>query len=310
MGRNFVEGCDASVQAPSVKSALGFLPFSFFAAEQGPHISLKAEEVLNVNGFSVTNSMIYSPLIALVVLGLFIYVANRIKVRPQGGLVAIVEIIVEYVIKTLTSVFGNREKAVKFAPVFGVYFIFIMMSNLAGLLPFVGEGVASEGIPVFRPFTADLNGVVAMSVFSIAMVQYLSIRENGLGGHLKHYFTNKPLNPINMFVGFLELIGELTRIISLSLRLFLNTVIGEILIAVFIYISGAGTPLALVPIILFEALVAYIQAYIFMVLSATYLGLAIHHEHDDHEETDSYEADTTHDVNPLPKQHLREREAG
>ena len=157
----------------------------------------------------------------------------------------------------------------------------IILSNLTGLLPIVGLGITSGASPVFRPFTADLNSVLALSVFSIAMVQILSIRENGFKGHLTHYFSDKPKNPINIFVGLLEVLGEFTRIISLSLRLFMNTLIGEILISVFIFISGPATPVGLIPILMFEVIVAYIQAYIFTVLSATYLAMATAHAHDD-----------------------------
>ncbi|HIA91655.1 TPA: F0F1 ATP synthase subunit A [Candidatus Saccharibacteria bacterium] len=277
---------------------------TFFAAEDSAHISLKAEGVFTIGDFTVTNTMLYSPLVALAIVALGIYASKRIGLKPARGIAGFFELIVEYVINMLTIVFGNRKKAVKFAPVFGVYFIFIMLNNMSGLLPWVGSGLAFGPTPAFRPFTADLNSVLALSIFSICMVQYLSIKESGLKGHLQHYFTDKPANPINLFVGFLEVLGEVTRVISLSLRLFLNTVIGEILVSVFIFISGPATPFTLVPIILFELLVAYIQAYIFTVLSATYLAQAIHHDHE-HETADSYEADNTSNVNPLPNQELR-----
>ena len=141
-----------------------------------------------------------------------------------------------------------------------------------------------------------------MSTIAILTVQVLSINESGFLGHLKHYFTDKPFNPINMFIGILEVFGELTRIISLSLRLFLNTAVGEILIAVFIYVGGFAAPITVLPIVLFEVLVALIQAYVFTVLSATYLGLAIAHGHD-HEEDDEHH-ETVHDTDvktgPVP----------
>jgi F-type H+-transporting ATPase subunit a len=123
-------------------------------------------------------------------------------------------------------------------------------------------------------------------VIAIITVQYLSIREQGGKKHLQHYFSDKPPNPINLFIGLLEVFGELTRILSLSLRLFLNTAVGEILIAVFtsMILASGRTPVAVLPIFLFEALVAYIQAYVFTILAGTYLGMAISHadHHDDH----------------------------
>jgi len=197
--------------------------------------------------------------------------------------------IMEFLINMLEGIFGNRQKAIKYAPVFGTFFVFIFLSNLSGLFPLVGEGVTLHHSPIFRPFTADLNGTIAMSIIAILTVQYYSIKESGFLGHLKHYFTDQPWNPINFFIGILEVFGELTRIMSLSLRLFLNTAVGEILIAVFAYVGSYGASFTLLPIVLFEVLVAGIQAYGFTVLSATYLGLAISHSHE-HEESHPHPA--------------------
>jgi F-type H+-transporting ATPase subunit a len=268
-------------------SSLFYLLNNFASTEAGehagPHISLKAEEIFKIGDFSYTNSMLYSLVIGLFIIVLINYIAKRIAKQPQKGLVAIFEMIVDYVIGMLEGIFGSRKKAVHYAPVFAVYFIFIMISNLSGLMPWVGEGFKINGVYGLRPFTADLNSVIAMSIFSIFMVQVLSIRANGFKGHVQHYF-GKGFNLINWFIGILESFGELIRITSLSLRLFLNTVIGEILISVFIYMSGNFRSFALIPIILFEIMVAYIQAYIFTALSATYLGLSVAHAHD-HEES-------------------------
>lgn len=257
-----------------------------FAAESGIHISLKAEPLFDLGPLTVTNSMVYGLLVAVVITVVMIWAARRISVLPAKGPAAWFEIMMEYVTNLLTGPMGTRERAARFAPVFGFYFVFIMITNLLGIIPLVGPAIEYNGTPLFRPFTADLNGTIAMSVIAILIVQYLSIREQGGKKHLQHYFSDKPWNPINLFIGILEVFGEFTRVISLSLRLFLNTAVGEILIAVFtsMILASGRTPLAVIPILLFEALVAYIQAYVFTVLAGTYLGMAIAHadHHDDH----------------------------
>lgn len=256
------------------------------------HISLKAEELFELGPLAVTNSILYGLVAGLLLVLIMVYAARRIKLRPGTGFPAVIEAMTEYTIKLLEAPFGTREKAAKFAPVFGFFFIFIMFNNLMGILPIVGPGVFSsvEGahIPLFRPFTADLNGTVAMSVIAILIVQYLSIKEQGGKKHLQHYFSAKPLNPINFFIGILEVFGEFVRILSLSLRLFLNTAVGEILIAVFtsMILASGRTPIAVIPILLFEALVAFIQAYVFTILAGTYLGIAIQHSVHEEPHTD------------------------
>lgn len=252
------------------------------------HVSLKAEEIFKLGSLHVTNSMVWGALCAVLLAAVMVLAARRVKVRSGRNFSSIIEMVVEYVINLLEAPFGSRAKAVRFAPIFGFYFIFIMFTNVIGLLPVVGPGVYSsiEGtnIPLFRPFTADLNATIAMSVIAIITVQYLSIKEQGGKKHFQHYFTDKPLNPLNMFIGILEVFGEFTRVLSLSLRLFLNTAVGEILIAVFtsMILAGGRTPLVVLPILLFEGLVAFIQAYVFTILAGTYLGLAIAHHNDDH----------------------------
>lgn len=250
------------------------------------HISLKAEKLFALGPLNVTNAMVYGIVCAILIGLVMIWAARRISVRPTKGIVAIFEIMVEMITNLLAGPLGSRERAIRFVPIFGVFFVFIMFNNLLGILPLVGPGLAYNGTPLFRPFTADLNGTIVMALTAILIVQYLSIREQGGKKHLQHYFTNKPLNPINFFIGLLEVMGELTRVLSLSLRLFLNTAVGEILIAVFtsmILVSGR-TPFVVLPILLFEALVAYIQAYVFTILAGTYLGLAIAHSDAHHED--------------------------
>lgn len=269
----------------------------YFAAEEGPHISLKAETLFRLGPVGVTNSLVYGLFLAIFIVWLSVYLRPKISYKPTRGLVQFFELGMQFMMTMLEGVFGNHKKAVKYAPVFGTFFIFIVLSNLSGLVPIVGEGITYNDIPVFRPFTADLNGTVALSVIAIIFVQYYSIKESGFLGHLQHYFTDKPFNPINTFVGLLEVFGEFTRVVSLSLRLFLNTAVGEILIAVFAFVGQSAASFTLLPIILFEILVALIQAYVFTVLSATYLALAISHGDHGH---DTEAAHQSHSLSPAP----------
>lgn len=270
---------------------LGFV--SIFAKTE-IHVSLKAEPLFNIGPLTVTNSMLYGVITSAFLILVMVIAAKRIKIEPRKGFVQIIEMITEFIITLLEGAFGSREKAIRFTPIFGTFFIFILFNNILGIFPWAGPALTYHGIdgavPLFRAFTADLNGTIALSLIAILLVQYLSIKEQGGKKHLQHYFSEKPFNPINFFIGILEVFGELTRIMSLSLRLFLNTAVGEILIAVFtsLIIAHGRTPLAVIPIILFEILVAGIQAYVFAVLAATYLSLAIAHAHDEGDHTDEH----------------------
>ena len=251
-------------------------------------VSLKAERIFDLGPVHVNNSMIYGVLCGFIILILFIAAAIKIKYRPgKSKLASGVEYLVSFVMDMLSGSLGSRELAVKYAPFYLSVFSVILTSYLLSLLPIVGSGlfarVNGEHIPLFRAFTADLNATIAMAVIAIIAIQIMSIRTQGLKKHFQHYFSDKPLNPINLVIGVIEVFGELTRILSLALRLFLNTAVGDILIVVFtsLIAPNGRTPLAVAPIFLFEILVAGIQAYVFTVLCATYLGLAVSHAHDD-----------------------------
>jgi len=112
-----------------------------------------------------------------------------------------------------------------------------------------------------------------------------SIKESGgLGKYFKHFFIGSPLNPLYLVIGLLEMLTDLTRVFSLSLRLFLNVTIGEIVIAVFSYLGHIAAPLTALPFTLIELFIGALQAYIFTVLSLMYLAIAVNHagEHADH----------------------------
>ena len=105
-----------------------------------------------------------------------------------------------------------------------------------------------------------------------------SIRESGsIRNYLRHFFVGNPLNPLYLIIGLLEMLTDLTRVFSLSLRLFLNIAIGEIVIAVFSYLGHVLAPATALPFTLLELFVGALQAYIFCVLSVNYLAIAVNH---------------------------------
>ena len=153
-----------------------------------------------------------------------------------------------------------------------------------GLLPGVGSVTVTteEGpLPLLRPFTTDLNGTLALAILTIGTVQFYAIRELGLVQHLKHYFSDKPWNPMNLFIGLIEVMGEFIRIITLSMRLFGVIYAGEVLLAVIGSLSGNLAPIATLPVYLIEIFFSSIQAYLFVMLTSVYLALATRNEHEE-----------------------------
>ena len=256
--------------------------FSKFAIE--PVIHITPLRLFTLGGLDITNSMLYGVISSVLIMFVLIGVARRLSLHPKGGLTQLVEVGTDFITNTLKSALGSEEKAVKYAPYFVSIFFFILFTNWLGLLPGVGEAFKLNGEPLARPFTADLNGTLAAATLTWLLIQYFAIRESGIIRHLRHYFTGSLKNPITLLLGIFEMFSDLTRIVSLALRLFLNVVIGEIIIAVFSALGGIAGPVTALPFTILELLVGALQAYIFVMLSIMYLAVAVRHgEHDAHE---------------------------
>ncbi len=254
--------------------------FNLFASAEGPHIAIAPEKLFEIGGYPITNSMLYGWACATVLIILLIAGRKRIKLGGATGPAQLLDFGTDAIVGILQSTLGTRQRAIRYAPIFVTLFFFIMLNNWLGLLPGVGPAIEYHGNPLLRPFTADINGTVAMALFGMIVVQVIAIRESGLRGYGKHYFPGRLVNPLTYLVGAFEIFTELTRLFSLGLRLFLNIAIGEILIAVAADLGGPAAALAALPFTLLEIFVGALQAYIFVVLCTAYLSAAI--AHNDH----------------------------
>lgn len=262
----------------------------------GPIVHIAPGQVFQLGGFGITNSILYGWICAVALIIVFAIVARRVTVRPRGGFVQIVEVGVDFIAGTVMGAFDDKKVARRYVPFFVTLFFFILFNNWLGLLPIVGEGFqAHSGVPLLRPFTGDLDGTFAMGALTMILVYGASVKESGgLIKYLRHFFVGSPKNPLYFVIGLLEMFTDLTRVISLSLRLFLNITIGEIVIAVFAYLGHVAAPVTALPFTLLEFLVAALQAYIFVILSIMYLAIAVNHSAAHPEESsDLTEGDVT-----------------
>lgn len=263
--------------------------FNFFAAsESGPSIHVAPAEIFHIGGITITNSILYGWIVSLIIIVAMIAVARRITIRPKGSVMQLVEYGTDFITGVVENGFDDKSKGRRYVPYFVTLFFFILLSNWLGLLPGVGEAFTRGDNPLLRPFTADLNGTLAAGLVTMGVVYAASIRESGgVRKYFRHFFLGSPLNPLYLIIGILEMFTDLTRVFSLSLRLFLNVTIGEIVIAVFTYLGGFVAPVAALPFVMLELFVGFLQAYIFTMLSIMYLAIAVNHAHDHDEHEDA-----------------------
>jgi len=261
-----------------------------FAIEGSPSIHVAPAHVFTLGGVEITNSMLYGWIVSVCLVVFLIYIARKVTVRPKGGVVQYVEAGVEFVTNLVQGAFDDKAVGRKYVPFFVTLFFFVLLNNWAGLIPIVGEGIQIGGHPLFRPMTGDLNATLAMGLVTMVVVYLASIREvGGVGKYFRHFFMGSLLNPLFLVIGLIEMLTDLTRTLSLALRLFLNVTIGEIVIAVFAFLGSALlpgsllSPIAALPFTLLELGVGALQAYIFVILGVNYLAIAVNsaHAHDD-----------------------------
>lgn len=252
---------------------------------------LAAEHIFNIGSFSVTNTYINSTLTVVFFLVLAFLVRRKIADVPKG-IQNFFEALIELLLGYFDQVTNDRKKSMRFLPLIGTLFVFILVSNYLGIFPGIGSiGVnhvvhgVTEFIPLFRPANTDLNLTLAMAIFGVVFSHLIGVFTVGFwryfnkfvkGADVWHAFkSRKPVNVLTALiefgVGILEVISEAAKMLSLSLRLFGNIFAGEVLLTVLGSILAYFLPL---PFIGLELIVGLVQATVFSLLVLVYISVA------------------------------------
>lgn len=194
----------------------------------------------------VTTWAIMAVLVALSWLGL-----RRAETRA-GTLQMVLEIVVETLAGQVKEII--RRDPWTYLPLLGTIFVFLVFANLSAI------------VPGMKPPTAHIETPAALAAIVFLSVHFFGIRARGLGAYLARYIRPNPLLlPLNV-------LSEITRTFSLMIRLFGNIMSHELIIAIIVYLAGLLLP---IPFMLLGILIGIIQAYIFTVLAAVFIGAAV-----------------------------------
>lgn len=265
------------------------------------HISIAAERLWTFGGLSISNAFLTTWIVmGLLILGSLL-VTRKLSMVPGNA-----QLITETVIGGLHDFFAAiaGRHISQFFPLVASLFIFILAANWIGLLPGVGtvgyyrtelsesvaaqphaetEGAITESpktvfVPLFRAATADLNMTLALALVAVVSMQYYGFRN--LGRHYLGRFINFK-DPIMFSVGLLEIISDLSKVLSFAFRLFGNIFAGEVLLAVMAFLMPFVVPL---PFLMMEIFVGLIQAFVFSMLTTAFLSVAVSHGEGEHQE--------------------------
>jgi F-type H+-transporting ATPase subunit a len=243
------------------------------------HISVAAERLTSIGPIPITNAILTSYITIAVILALAYKVNKELGKKNKSKVTQMIELIIEGFYGFFRGIAGDKTD--KLFPLLFTFFFFIILANWIGLLPGIGSiGVnqVHHGeevfIPIFRGPNADLSTTFAFALISVATTNYLSIKALGFGGYIKRFINIK--NPMDFVVGILEIVSELSKIISFSFRLFGNIFAGEVLIAVMTFLVPVIVP---IPFIGLEIFVGFIQAFVFTMLTLIFVVLATEPHH-------------------------------
>lgn len=263
-----------------------------------------------VADFSISRHLVFGLLAMAIVLGIFVVLAQRYKKgigrtrAPEGVLQNVMEVMVEFVRDEIAKPNIPDGKWQTFLPYLLSAFFFILMANILGLVPFAGAATSNIAV----------TGVMAFMTFAIVLL-YSS------KDHYKELLTGPPDAPVFVRVIMvpIEIIGLVMRHIALAVRLFANMMGGALIIfsliglvfimnVIFGEVAAWATTIISIGftvfILLLKLLVAFIQAYVFTILSALFIGMAVEEHHGESHDADVGASETAVHGDGVPEKRL------
>lgn len=213
----------------------------------------------------------------LLIAGLIIFILFGIlydkKNKVPRGITNLLEIFVIYIRDEIAIASLGENDGKKLTPMFCTFFFFILTLNLMGL------------VPIFSTATGNISVTAGLALITLSFMIFGAIYKNGIKGFLKAIIPSGVPGPVLIIIVPIEFIGLFIKAFALTIRLFANMMAGHIvifaLLGLVVIIGYAAIPAVLLAIFIYllEILVAFLQAYIFTLLSAIFIGQMYHPEH-------------------------------
>jgi F-type H+-transporting ATPase subunit a len=210
---------------------------------------------------AIATSLLVATLLILFALAARARLASANAVEPEDGVTVrnVAEMFVESIQGLAEGVIGHGSE--KYVPLLATFFIFILVANLLGL------------VPGFSPPTSDFNITFALGVVSFVAYNYYGMRAHG-AGYVKQFLG--PMLLLAPLMLLVEIFSHVFRPISLGIRLFANMFADHKVVEMFTNLTKVGVP---VIFYLLGSFVSVVQAFVFTMLTAIYIALAISHDH-------------------------------
>jgi F-type H+-transporting ATPase subunit a len=265
---------------------------SFFKAQEEIP-SITAPVLGDIGPLTVATSSITILFITLLLIGLCIAV-SKFKLIPSK-FQHLMEILYEMIESFITSILGDKHKAHVVIPYVGSLMLYLLVANLLPMMPGINGFsiiVNGEHVPLFRGATTDFNTTFGLALAVIITMQIVGMKEQGVLGYLSHFIQIKQVIHgfkrsfgegmvaiIGFFVGLIEIISELAKTLSLSLRLFGNLFAHEVLTVILLGAFAFVVPAVWMAM---GILVGVVQSIVFVALVTVYYSLVLKKEGGQH----------------------------
>lgn len=250
-----------------------------FASLENLHISIAAEPLFHIGSFPVTNGVFTGIIGTIVTIAILFYVASKIKKGKYNRFVGLIQWVFDGLVSQINDIIPKPDLARKITPLAVTIFFFVLVNYWLSVLPGL-DTITWNGVPVLRSLAADLNFTFGLAIITVITVQIYAIKYLGAFGNAGRYLRNPFKDFVGSMEGILELVGEFSRTVALSLRLFGNTFAGEVLLIVIAVLTSYAAGFVLPFFMAFELFIGFIQAYVFFVLTLIFTSLAVSHEHE------------------------------
>lgn len=240
--------------------------------------------VFHIFGWPISNTALQIFFILLLSIAFCYFVVRRFTIESRSKFQVAVEAMYEAMVNFVIQLTGSRQKARDVSDIILALFVFVGVANLINIIPGLNS-ITYNGTPVFRTPTSDFNTTFSMAVTLILFIQIAAMRRLGIFGYIGQFIRVKGLIKgfrqgigagftalIEFFIGFLDIISELAKVFSLSLRLFGNIYAGEVLLVMIFGALAFALPSLWMSLSIFFGV---IQAIVFGALAAAYYGTSV-----------------------------------
>ena len=251
--------------------------------------TITAPTLGSVGPFTIATSSVTILLITILILGLCLKISKS-RLIP-GKFQNLMEVIYEQIANFITSIVGTKEKANVIIPYVGALMVYLLVANLLPMMPGIsGFSIVIDGehVPLFRGATTDFNTTFGLALAVVVTMQIVGMKQQGVFGYLSHFIQIKQVVKgfrkgagegsvavIGFFVGLIEIISELAKMLSLSLRLFGNLFAHEVLTVILLGAFAFGVPAIWMGM---GVLVGVVQSIVFVALVTVYYSLVLKKE--------------------------------